>query len=334
MSERSTVSQVVQFGVESTPGTAVAASKRISSLGLTIGPKVDANELLPTGMKYASAQIIGKEWAEAEIEGAPVYPELPYIFASLLSAPTITETMDGSTHTGAFTYVFDTATFAEDAPKTYTIEQGSSTRAHRVTNALMQEWSMEWDRNEIALGGVMLCAAMEDGITMTATPTSYSQIPVRPSQVSLYLDSTGAGLGTTKLTRALKGEFKIEDRFGALWVVDAAETSFVATVETQPKVEFTLMQMADAAAMANLTAMRNGSTQFLRWEAVGPQIYSNGGVVCNHKLTIDMAGQITDVGPFEDQDGVYAVEWTFGGVHDTTWGKAMHVEVVTTTASL
>lgn len=334
MAERSTISQVVQFGVESTPGTAVAASKRLGSFGLTVGPKVDSSELRPTGQKYASAQIVGKEWAEAELDGKPVYTELPYIFASLMSAPTVTQIMDSAIETGAYKYVFDSATFGEDAPKTYTVEQGSSTRAHRVTNAILQEWSTEWDRNEISLGGTFLTSAIEDGVTMTSSPTSLPQVPVRPSQVSVYLDPVAADLGETKLLRALKGSFKISDRFGALWVVDAAQDSFAATVETEPGVEFTLLQMADAAAMANLVAMRGGATQFLRWEAVGPQIYSNGSVTANHKVTIDMAGQIRDVGKFEDSDGVYAIEWTFGGVHDTTWAKAMHVEIVTTTVSL
>lgn len=333
MAERSSISQSVQIGVESTPGTAVAASKRLASIGFKIGPKVESSTVRPIGQKYATLEVVGKEWSEAELSGAPVYTELPYVFASLMSNPTVTQTMDGGTPTGAYKYVFDSATFGDDTPKTYTLEQGSSFRAHRVVNAIISEWSMDWDRNEISIGGTAIAKAIEDGITMTASPTSLPQIPVRPAQLSVYLDNTAAGLGTTKLTRALKGSFKISDRFGPLWVVDAAQSSFVNTVEIEPSVEFTLMQMADTAAMANLTAMRAGSSKFLRLEAVGPTIYS-GGVTETHKFTFDIAGQIKDISPFEDSDGVYAVEWTFGGVHDTTWGKAYHCEVVTTTTAL
>lgn len=338
MAERSSISQSVQIGVETVPGTPVAASKRLASIGFKIGPKVESSTLLPIGQKYSTLEIVGKEWAEAEIEGAPVYTELPYIFASLMSTPTITQFMDSAIPTGAYRYVFDSATFGEDAPKTYTLEQGSSFRAHRVSNAIITEWSMDWDRNEITIGGNAIAKAIEDGITMTAAPTSLPQIPVRPAQVSVYLDNTAAGLGTTKLTRALKGSFKISDRFGALWVVDAAQTSFANTVEVEPSVEFTLMQMADAAAMGNLTTMRAGGTKFLRFEAIGTTIYSAGvyagPLALTHKFTFDIAGQVKDISPFEDSDGVYAVEWTFGGVHDTTWGKAFHCEVVTTTTAL
>lgn len=333
MAERSSISQSVQIGVEATPGTAVAASKRLASIGFQIGPKVESSTVRPIGQKYPTLEIVGKEWAEAELSGAPVYTELPYLFASLMSNPTVTETMDAAVHTGAFKYVFESATFGDDTPKTYTVEQGSSFRAHRIVNGIITSWSMDWDRNEMSIGGTMLGKAIEDGITMTASPTSLPQIPVRPSQLSVYLDTTAASLGTTKLTRAIKGSFKVSDRFGPLWVVDAAQSSFVNTIEVEPTLEFTLMQMADATAMANLTAMRGGQTRFLRLEAVGPTIYT-GGVTVTHKFTFDIAGQIKDIGSFEDSDGVYAVQWTFGGVHDTTWDKAYHCEVVTTTTAL
>ena len=333
MAERSSISQSVQIGVETIPGTAVACNKRLASIGFKIGPKVESSTLLPIGQKYPTLEIVGKEWSEADLNGAPVYTELPYIFASLMSAPTLTEVMDAATHTQGWKYVFDSATFGDDTPKTYTLEQGSSFRAHRVTNGIITAFNLDWDRNEMKIGGTLLAKSLEDGITMTAAPTALPQTPVKPAQLSVYLDNTAAALGTTKLTRALKGSFKISDRFGPLWVVDAAQSSFVNTVEIEPKVEFTLMQMADVTALANLTTMRAGGSKFLRLEAVGPSIYT-GGVNVFHKFTMDFAGQIKDISPFEDSDGVYAVEWTFGAVHDTTWGKAYHVEVVTTTVSL
>lgn len=333
MVERSSISQSVQIGVESTPGTAVAASKRLQSLGFKIGPKIESKPTLPIGQKYPALVVVGKEWSEADLEGSPSYTELPYVFASLMSAPTITEYLDGATETGAFRHAFDSATFGDDAPKTYTLEQGSSVRAHRVANGIITSWNMDWSRDEISMGGTLLAKALEDGVTMTASPTSYTQIPVRPSTLSVYLDDSAAGLGTTKLTRALKGSVKISDRFGPLWVVDAAQASFANTVEIEPTVEFSIMQMADSAGMANLTAMRNGTTKFMRLEAVGPRIY-DATTDYYHKFTLDMAGQIGDIEPFEDADGVYAITWNFSAVNDSTWGKAYHVEVVTTTETL
>lgn len=336
MAERSSITQSVQIGVESTPGTPVAANKRLGSLGFNIGPSTEFSDLRPIGQKYPSLAILGKEWATAELEGSPVYTELPYAFASLINSPVVVPVMDGSTSTGATKWTFTSNTFGDDSPKTFTVEQGSNFRAHRVSNAILTEFGMEWGREEIELSGEWLATALEDGITMTSSPTQLPQIPVKPADLSVYLDTTAAGLGTTKLTRVLKGEFNVEDRFAPLWVVDAAEPSFVATVEDEPTVEFKMTMMANEEAMNNLVRMRGGVTSFLRLGAVGPVIYtpSGPGDPIRHSMKIDVAGQVSDVSPFDNEDGVYGIEFTFKAVHDPTWGKAFQAEVVTTTATL
>lgn len=337
MAERSTINQSVQIGVEATPGTAVAASKRLQSMGFSIQPEVDISGLRPIGQKYPSLQILGKEWASADVDGSPCYTELPYAFASVLTAPTVTQVMDGATTTGAYRWTFTSNTFGDDAPKTFTIEQGSAFRAQRIVNAILKDYSWEWSRDEISLGGEVLGRAIEDGITLTAAPTSLPLVPVLPAQLSVYLDATSAAIGTTKLLRVLKGEFNISDRYKPLWVVDAAQPSYANTIEDEPDVEMVMTQMADAVGMANLVSMRGGSTRFMRLQAKGPNIYTGTGgtpLLVNHQVTIDMAGQIGDIGDLGDEDGVYAAEWTWKAVHDGTWGKAFTVEVITTTATL
>lgn len=335
MAERSTITQSVQVGVETAPGTPAAANKRLGSIGFNIGPQTETATQRPIGQKYASLNVLGKEWSEADIEGSPVYSELQYLFASLVNAPTVSQIMDGSTQTGAYRWVFESNTFGDDAPKTLTLEQGSSFRAHRVTHGLISELGFNFDREECTLEGTLIARALEDGITMTATPAGFPQIPIRPTDISVYLDNVSGDLGNTKQERTLSGGWSLGSRFEPLWVVDRDQPSFVSTVEGEPELEFTLTQMADAQAMENLLAMRGGTSRFLRIEALGPVIYTPGsGDPIRYSMVIDCAGQITEVGSFDDEDGVYAVEWTFGGVHDSTWGKAFRIEVVNTAASL
>lgn len=334
MAERSTISQAVQIGVESTPGTAVAANKRLGSIGFNLAPKVEINSQRPIGQKYANLQILGKEWSEAAIEGAPAYTELIYVFSSLMSAGAVTTIMDGATDTLGRTWAFNSNAFGADTPKTYTVEQGSSVRAHRAANVIIADSTFNFSRSEVTIEGTAIAKAIEDNVSLTASPTMLPQIPVRPTEVSFYLDDDAASLGTTKLTRALSGSFELSSRFGPLWVVDAAQSSFVTTIETEPSCEFKLMQEADAQGMESLLAMRNGATKFLRIEAIGPIIYDANSVLVNHRLRIDVAGQVSDVSDFSDEDGVYAIEWTFGSVVDSTWTKAFMAEVTTTTAAL
>lgn len=338
MAERSTISQSAQIGVESTPGTAVAAGKRLGSMGFKFGPKTTIKKLLPAGQKYASLQILGKEWTEAKVEGLAVYPELPYAFASSVNTPTIAQILDGATPTGAYRHTFTSNTFGDDAPKTYTIEQGSGVRAHRMANSIFTEYTWNWSRDEIELGGSVLGRAIQDGVTLTASPTSLPQIPVRPSELSVYLDEAHADIGETKLLRALKGEFNITDRFSPLWVVDAAQASFAATIEVEPTVEFKITQEANAQGMESLEAMRNGENRYMRLQAFGPRIYEAADPEDDifHSVTIDLCGQVSDVGELSDEDGVFGVEWTFEATHDASWGagKSFTIEVVTTTATL
>jgi hypothetical protein len=334
MAERSTISQAVQIGVETTPGTAVAALRRLGSIGVEMSVQADINARRPTGQKYANLNVLGKEWSELSLSGSPVYQELPYLFASLMSAPTVTPLLDGATPTGASRWVFDSNSFSADAPKTFTVEQGDAVRAQRAVYGLLTGLTIPWSRDEVTVDGTMTARRVEDGITMTPSAVMLGQTPVRPSELSVYLDAGSADLGTTKLTRTISGEWSLASRFSPVWVVDAAQPSFVAQVESEPDAHFTLLQQANAEGMANLESMRGSTTRFMRLEAVGPIIAGSGPTAIRHRLILDMAGQVSSPNSFSDEDGVYAMEWEFGAVHDPEWGRALHVEVVTTLGAL
>src|SRR5262245_37804271 len=289
MAERSSISQAVQIGVETTPGTAVAANKRMGSMGFELGPALDTSPLRPEGQKYATLVIVGKEWSEGKLSGMPVYTELPYAFSSVMSAATVTAIQDGASPTGAAKWPFEPSTFNADNPKTFTVEQGSAVRAHRLVGALIKSYSWKFGRDKIELDGELFGKSIEDGITMTSSPTLLPQVPVRPAELSFYIDDASADLGDTKMLRTLKGEFSISDRYDPLWVVDAAQTSYAATVEVEPTVELKVTQEANAQGMEQLTAMRAGGTAFMRLEAVGPNIYTGSGgspLIVNHQVTI------------------------------------------------
>jgi hypothetical protein len=154
--------------------------------------------------------------------------------------------------------------------------------------------------------------------------------PVIANQVSIYIDTTSGGLGGTKLTRALSAEWHLGSRYNPLWVLDAANTSWVAAVETAPDLTFNLTVEADSEGMGQLTNLRSGDTVWARIEAVGDRIEST----FYNKLTIDMPVKLVGTGGFSDQDGVYAVEWNFVGVYDSTWGKPFDINVRNTLTAL
>lgn len=333
MPERSTISQVVQIGVETTPGTAVAASKRLTGMSIEPNPEAEMDQFRPMGQKYNALSILNKEWVEADISGKPTYTEIVYPLSSLLKSVTPTQIMDGATPTGAYTWLFEPSSTEEDTVKTFTVEQGGSVRAHRFAYGLVNELGLTFSREGTDLSGTMLGRRITDAITLTASPTDVPLVPIIPSQVDIFLDTTSAGIGATKLTRVASVEWGLSGRFNPLWILDSSQASFAGHVEGEPDLSSTISLMADATGMAFLDRMRDGATRFMRIRATGEQIYA-GGTPVNHSLTIDMAVKVADPGGFSDEDGVYNSEWDLVGVHDATWGRAFRITVVNNLASL
>lgn len=328
MAERSSLNQNVQIGVETTPGTPVAATKRLQSLGIEPSISVEKDNFRPIGSKFNALSTLGKEWAEASLTGRACYTELQYILSSVMNTAVVS-----SPETGAYQWVFTPNNRADDVPKTFTVEHGSGVRADRFAYGLVTEMGMSFSRDSIEVSGSMMARAIEDGITMTSSGvTALPLVPVLPTQVSVYLDDAPEDLGTTKLTRLISGEFNLGSRFGPVWVLDAANPSFVNHIETEPDLNATLLLQANTQGMGLLPVLRSGDTKFLRIEAIGDVI--DGATTEPYRLTIDLAGKVSDTGGFSDADGVYAIEFSLLGVYDGDWDKAVQVTLVNGQAAL
>lgn len=327
MAERATINQITQVGAEATPGVAVAADRLFQALTIEPAIKADIQTFRPLGAKYATIAALGKEWVEAKISGdVACYNHLAYLLSGVLAyaAPV----QQGTTN--AYLWTFTPSQSAEDTVKTFTVEQGSAVRAGRFAYGLITEFSLAFSREKVAVGGTMLGQAYQDGIAMTANPTPVAVQPVLPTDLDVYLDSTSAGIGTTKLARALSGEFSISDRFGPLWTINSAVDGFVAHVEQAPRAQLKLLVEADAAGMGLLPAMRSGARRYVRLKAVGPLIADT----YYYTLQMDICGVVSDVGEFSDEDGVYAIEWTLDVAYDPDWGKALEVQLTNTLSGL
>lgn len=145
--------------------------------------------------------------------------------------------------------------------------------------------------------------------------------PIFPTHNTLYLDTTSAAnLGITALTRGFEFSWKISNKWGQVWPINASNPSFAASVETEPKVELKLLLEADAVGMGYLTQFRAGSTMWLRMQSVGATAIE-GSLYPTHNA--DFAAKITDINPFKDQNGVWAIEYTLENFHDAVWGQSM-----------
>jgi hypothetical protein len=328
MAERSALNQSVQIGVESTPGTSVAASKRLQAIGIEPSPDVEMDEFRPIGQKYRAITTLGKEWVTADISGRGSYNELVYLLSSVVGTAVVTN--PGAAL--AYNWQFLPESFDDDAPKTFTVEHGSSVRADKFTYGIVTEFGMTFNRTNIEVTGSMMGRALTDGITMTAAPTAVPLVPIIPTQVSVYMNDSFATIGTTKLSRAISAEFNLGSRFAGVWVLDAANPQYVNHIETEPDLSLGMTLQADAAGMALLNTMRTGATKFIRIEATGPTDSIESGQAYTFRL--DMAAKVSDTQGFSDEDGVYAVGFDFVGVHDSGWDKAYEFNIKNTLSAL
>jgi hypothetical protein len=327
MAVRSSVFEGVQIGLEATSGGSVAANKQLGALSISPGIKADIAAFRPMGGKYNTLTALGKEWIEASLEGQLTYSELIYPLASLVGGGSSGGSMTGGS---MWNWNFTSAQNTGDTVNTFTVEQGSATRAAKFSYGLITGLSMNFTRNETTLSGSMIGQALVDGITMTSNPTSIELVPILASQVSVYLDDTGAGVGGTQLTtNPLSVSWELTDRFNPVWLLDASKTSFGSHVEIPPKLTVKLKLIADATAMALLTSMRAGTTKFMRINCVGATVGAH-----TYLLNIDTAMKVMDVSEFSDEDGAFAIEWTFEGTYDSTWGKAFNIAVQNKQATL
>src|SRR6266496_231720 len=201
VSERATINQTLQFGLETTPGVNVAANKSIQCFAVTFGPMADENEFSATGRKYPSILIESSEWVDGTLTGELDYNGIVYALAGVCGAATINAHGSSST---AKDWLFVPPLTGSVQPQTYTIEQGENNAFgnaiynHKVNYGLISEFSYKGDRKAgFTVGGKVLAQALQRAITMTSSPTAVALAPSAGKHFNLYMDPTSAALGTT-----------------------------------------------------------------------------------------------------------------------------------------
>lgn len=324
MAEKATIFQTIQIGVEATPGTAVPANRKLTSVSMVPQVGLESDKFRAMGNKYPSFTTPNKEWSTIDIDGKPTYNEIVYLLASLLhyTAPT----QQGST--AAYKWAFGSNTNAADVGKTFTIEQGDASSAWRVSGVQVSSLTLNFSRNGITVSGAGIGEALEtEGVTMTANPTSLAPVPMLPAQMKFYAADTQAGLSSAiALTRSFSLDWSLTDKFGLAWPVGQDPV----TVEGEPRCSGKLTLATDTYGMGFIANMRNATTKWFR-------VKLEGGVIAStykHTFQLDFPAQVDAVGKMTDKDSVYVAEFGLLPIHDATWGKAMAIEVITNLSTL
>lgn len=337
MPEISTVSQKTQIGVETTPGTPVAATKILTASQIAPGQQASTTPYRASGFKVNNVVVRGKEWTEAGISGPLTYTEPVYFLNSLMKAVT-TPAVPTNTPTATVgkRWVFNSSPNSEDTIKTLTVEQGSTTRGKRFGYGIVTSWGFTANRDSVTQTGSLMGQLLEDPFTMTtlASAAEIPLIPVLPDHINLYIASTAAGLDAASvLNRGFEFTVGIGNKVAPVWPLRRANTSWAAPVETPIEYTASITMEADTEGMALLTNFRANTKVFIRLQAQGAQIEA-GTPGVYELFQFDFCGFISEPGGYGDQDGVVSKTWGLTGSSDSTWGKMYECIIHNTMAAL
>jgi hypothetical protein len=171
-------------------------------------------------------------------------------------------------------------------------------------------------------------------LTVLQTGAALSTIPLKPVMVThadIYLEDSYAALtGATPIQRGFNYEFAIKNKTDVVRPIRSAVTSFDGVVETKPDVDITLSMSADSVGRAMLTTMRSSGKKYLRVKCTGETITGSERYV----LQFDQAVQIMELSGPEDQSGIFALNWTFRAVEDSSLPGGFKITLENTLATL
>lgn len=327
MPDRAKVVETVQFGPETTEGTAVPATRNIRSMSVDTKIGGQSEFFRPDGRKFNALSTLNQEWSTFAINGKGTYTEIIYPLAMMFGDPTA-----AASGIAIKTRTYEMLDTTLLTPKAMTIEKGGSVRAQKMAGSILTDLTMTFSRKTgVSLTGNGIGRLFTDGVTLTPGLPDVALIPLVGKQLDVYVDSTAAALGTTKLLRAFSVEESITGVFGPLWAINSALTSYADHVDLAPTTSTKVMLEADATGMGYLTQYRADTLMFIRIQSTGATM---PGEAAPYLFQFDTCVAIKSVEPDTDEDGVTTVSYDCELIKDSTWGKAQSIKVANQIATL
>lgn len=317
MAARASVNITYQIGVETTPGTAVPANKRLPGTSFSLSPDLRTKKFRSNSYKYDTLVQLHREMTKGTFEGPLSYPEIIYPLAGLIGGVV-------STTSGASTWTFNPSSTGPDANvKNFTCEFGDSTAAMQAAYVQFNSLNITISDEEAMAKGDLFARKLTS-TTLTASPTDIVQLPININEVDVFLDSTFAGIGGTKLTDPSRVEIAIAEKFLAKEVLNTAFQSFKETAEQAYSVSAKVTVENNAQTQAIYSAMVAAGlpTRYLRIKATGPAIGA-----ATYLFQFDAAVKV-EAAPISDASGIHSYEFNFTAIHDATMGRAYSFKVV------
>lgn len=322
---------LIQLGREATPGTAVAATTAWRGKFATLQDdrkQMNAEEevgiLLPTERSYDTWLGVKLALPETEL----TYEQWPH----LLEAGVKTATPSG---VGPYTRVYAFPTGASvNTIKTYTIEAGNTLVTADVKEAAycyVEEFEISgkqgeaWKMKGGWVGQRLVASTFTASIALPAVSEAIF------ANTKLYIDNSGATLGTTQVLGTLMGA-TVRVKTGIMYVPVGDGTLYYSAHKfTRPEVNVTLtMELEQSVGgvsrvATERTAWENKSFRLVRLRCPG---------ISPRTFDVDMALKWDKVGDYENSDGNTTVQLTGHAAYSATDAAFWSATVVNSLATL
>lgn len=276
MSDRATVFQGIQIGLEAlgSPGVVVPANKRLLSLDINPSIQTTNQEFGPRGGKYNTIVVNTQEWTAAPVAGVPSVKDLAYVFSGMFGDAVIT-TPTGATNARQWEW---TATqFKADKGRTFTVESGDpDIWADRFANAYFSGYGMNFTRAEVTQSGNIVGKLMSGGVTdrvfmtgneyvvfsRTGTPTSGTFTVTYGAQTTtgLAFNITGAAFVTALAGLSSIGAGNIELISGGPINTTDIIVRFTGTLAGVNATVFTINNTSLVGGTVTVAVIQDGTT--------------------------------------------------------------------------
>lgn len=210
MGYRETTRQRIQYGWESTYGTAASITKRMRSVHLAPQPNPEFKTHKPAGEKLDSEQIVVKEHSTTSLSGLPCYNELGVLLSMISAAPTSNGTLPNRVE-----HFFRFENRGEQKGRSITCEYGEDpstidvfgtptafNRGSRVKAFTVAELGVELSRSEPGLSGTAFSHKLELDHAMSAGVNDQQTITISATGGTAKFRFNGSAWATVNLPPA------------------------------------------------------------------------------------------------------------------------------------
>lgn len=325
----------IQFGLESSKGTAVAASKMWRGKGGWSEPyqwaKPDENVglLIDANRTYRP-----KTGIEVQLDSTPAtFEQLPILLASGIDDTTSGAANGGTTN--GYIYVYDVqAAPGANQNKALTVELGDNQQEYESAYCVTKSFSLTGAPGEaVMMTGTMEAHSIAKSTFTTLTPPTVEEILFQKGKI--YSDAIGGTMGATQFANTWLG-FTADITTGVtpVWTGDGSlDFSFEKNVGTTMTGTFTVEH--DDIGEAVYDRWLLGSPRKVRLEFTGTALTGTGGTHSTKLLRIDLVVLPVSIDPLvTDGNGDNTIVYGWRMVYDSTAALGCRITVVNTISTI